>query len=55
MKSDLRMFEEWIEIADQGLDPFKVKLSGTDCWSSGRRTAQKSEDALGLSGGLQDR
>lgn len=48
MKSDLRMFEERIELADQGLDSFKVKLGDTDFWSSGRRMAQNSGDALGL-------
>lgn len=48
MKSDLRMFEEWIELAGQGLDPFNVKLGDTDFWSSGRRMAQNSGDALGL-------
>jgi len=58
MKNDLRMFEEWIELAEQGFDPFKVKPQDFETLTFGALAEEwlKTQEArLGLSGGLQDR
>ena len=51
MKNDLRMFEEWIELAEQGFDPFKVKPQDVETLTFGALAEEwlkTQETRLGL-------
>ena len=58
MKNDLRMFEAWIELAERGFDPRKVRPEETGPFTFGQLAEewlQTQQTRLGLSGGLRDK